>query len=89
MTVQWRFWLGFGTTLMFFTIALVIGNYTSKQIRLSEQWVTHTHEVLTVLEAVTSEIKDAETGQRGHLLTSKETYLEPYNSALSNAPIRL
>ena len=31
-------------------------------------------------------LKDAETGQRGFLLTGRETYLEPYTSAISNIP---
>jgi CHASE3 domain sensor protein len=59
------------------------------QKTLSERWVTHTHQVLSAIEAVSSELKDAETGQRGYLLTSKEAYLEPYLSALSNVPVRL
>ncbi len=49
----------------------------------NEQWVSHTHEVLTELEATLSTLKDAETGQRGYLLTGEERYLEPYNSAIA------
>jgi CHASE3 domain sensor protein len=33
------------------------------------------------LETVLSTLKDAETGQRGYLLTAKDTYLEPYEAA--------
>jgi PAS domain S-box-containing protein len=33
-----------------------------------------------------SALKDAETGQRGFLLTGEEQYLEPYHHALSDAP---
>ncbi len=36
-----------------------------------------------------SEIEDAETGQRGYLLTGKETYLEPYTSARAALPVEL
>ena len=28
-------------------------------------------------------MKDAETGQRGYLLTGKESYLEPYTAAVA------
>ncbi|HEY9669251.1 MAG TPA: CHASE3 domain-containing protein [Coleofasciculaceae cyanobacterium] len=38
--------------------------------------------ILQRLEAVLSSIKDAETGQRGYLLTGQESYLKPYNSAV-------
>ena len=44
-------------------------------------WVKHTSRVLTELEATLSIIKDAETGQRGYLLTGDKSYLEPYNQA--------
>ncbi len=33
-----------------------------------------------------SELRDAETGERGFLLTGQESYLEPYRSALSEIP---
>ncbi len=43
----------------------------------------HTHEVLQVLESIISNMSDAETGQRGYLLTGELKYLEPYNSGVS------
>lgn len=49
----------------------------------NERWVSHTHRVLTELEATLSTLKDAETGQRGYLLTGEERYLEPYHSAIA------
>jgi len=52
-------------------------------IKTSNQ-VTHSQEVINHLEDVLSQMKDAETGQRGYLLTGKESYLEPYHTALNN-----
>jgi PAS domain S-box-containing protein len=43
-----------------------------------------TQERLTKLEELLSQVKDAETGQRGYLLTGDERYLEPYKAALAN-----
>jgi signal transduction histidine kinase len=48
----------------------------------NDQAVTHTHKVLSSLTNVFSTLKDAETGQRGFLITGEERYLEPYNAAL-------
>lgn len=48
--------------------------------------VTHTLEVLQALEAVLSKLKDAETGQRGLLLTGEDRYLEPYTRAKLELP---
>ncbi|MFT3837940.1 MAG: response regulator [Myxococcaceae bacterium] len=45
--------------------------------------VTQTMEATQRLEALSSLLKDAETGQRGFLLTGAERYLEPYNQALT------
>ena len=41
-----------------------------------------------LLEFVSS-LKDAETGQRGFVITGKEEYLEPYNDALAKIPLQL
>jgi len=43
--------------------------------------VDHTREVVIELEHTLSVLKDAETGQRGYLLTSKARYLDPYRAA--------
>jgi signal transduction histidine kinase/DNA-binding response OmpR family regulator/CHASE3 domain sensor protein len=48
--------------------------------------VTHTLETVDQLEAVLSLVKDAETGQRGFLLSGEESYLEPYINAKSQLP---
>jgi CHASE3 domain sensor protein len=47
-------------------------------------WVIHTHKVQESLESLLSHLKDAETGQRGYLITGEDSYLEPFNISLSN-----
>ena len=44
----------------------------------------HSYEVLRQLEATLSDMKDAETGQRGYLLTGNNRYLEPFQTALGS-----
>src|SRR5437867_3887400 len=41
---------------------------------------SHTYVVLQHLEGVLSILKDAETGQRGYIITGEERYLEPYHN---------
>jgi signal transduction histidine kinase/CHASE3 domain sensor protein/CheY-like chemotaxis protein len=55
----------------------------------AEQWAVHTHQVLESREFLVSQLKDAETGQRGYLLTGEARYLEPYNSAIDAIPVAL
>ena len=47
---------------------------------------THTLAVMQRIDGLLSSVKDAETGQRGYLLTDRETYLEPYNNARADIP---
>lgn len=51
--------------------------------RTAREWTTHTRIVLLNLETFLSLVNDAETGQRGYLLTHKESYLEPYEQSIS------
>ena len=43
--------------------------------------ITRAYDVLVRLQRVFSFVKDAETGQRGYLLTGAESYLDPYEKA--------
>jgi len=71
-------------------VALVIDAglalHNIREVAVSLQWVSHTNEVLARLEAVLSTLKDAETGQRGYLLTGEASYLEPYREAVDRLP---
>ena len=49
----------------------VLSLHNIREVATSVQWVSHTNEVLTRLEVVLSTLKDAETGQRGYLLTGE------------------
>ena len=56
--------------------------------RLNDQ-VQRTHEVKEELSAVLRLTVDAETGQRGYLLTDDPIYLQPYQEATSQIESRL
>lgn len=73
--------VGFGTTL---TILVINAGITYRNIQTAiatSNWVSHTNEVLAALEGTLSTLKDAETGQRGYLITGRENFLQPYNTA--------
>ena len=48
--------------------------------------VDRTRQILQHTEGLLSTVKDAETGQRGFLITGDDQYLEPYNSAIVAVP---
>jgi methyl-accepting chemotaxis protein len=48
--------------------------------------VTHTHDVLRSAANMLSLMKDAETGQRGFVITGSDAFLEPHQAALAALP---
>ena len=41
-------------------------------------WVEHVHDVREQLDHLLTDLQDAETGQRGFIITGEESYLDPY-----------
>ena len=66
---------------IFATVGLISYRGTTNVIEAA-RWETHTYQVLAELEELISQIKDAETGQRGYVITGDKRYLEPYNAAI-------
>ncbi|HEY2804970.1 MAG TPA: CHASE3 domain-containing protein [Gemmatimonadales bacterium] len=54
---------------------------SSHLLASNEARVSQSLELLNALETVLSDITDAETGQRGYLITGRPEYLEPFNRA--------
>jgi PAS domain S-box-containing protein len=49
-------------------------------------WARHAIRVLQQVSVVLQHVADAETGQRGYILTGDPAYLEPYTDAVSDMP---
>jgi len=75
--------------IAFFLISGAVAYFNLQSLRENNAKVVHSHEVIVALDELLSRTQDAETGQRGFLLTNNERYLEPYNSALVAIPQKL
>ena len=73
---------GLAAALVFFLISGGVAYLNIQTIKQDNLRIVHSHQVITTLDGILSSVKDAETGQRGFLLTDDEHYLEPYNAAL-------
>jgi len=51
---------------------------------VSAQSVAHTYAVTTELAEMVATLVDAETGQRGFVITGDDRYLQPYRSAIAD-----
>jgi len=82
LSIQRKIILGFALTFSLIIIVSLSGYYSAFRLRETNQQALQGGKVLTTLEEVLAEITDAETGERGYLLTGKPRYLEPYKQAV-------
>jgi len=81
MTFKNKITIGFGAALTILILVSVVSFMSLSQNGNDRAWVTHTYVVLEKLDAVLTNLIDAETGQRGYIITGEVSYLEPYNNA--------
>src|ERR1700728_4371028 len=81
-TVGRRLVAGFGLSALTLVAVAVVSYRNASLFIENDGCVAHSHQVRTELADLLSELKDAETAQRGFLLTADESYLEPYKVAL-------
>jgi len=81
--------LKFSLLLGFLFLAAIFNSILTFQLEVYGEeklkWVIHTHEVLNETQLLSGAMKDAETGQRGYILTTNSAYLEPYHYGVRTA----
>src|SRR5690606_8931556 len=82
-TIGLKIGCGLGLALLAITIIGSAAYRSTSNLTQAMEEVDHSHRVIESLEQLLSTIKDAETGQRGFLISGDNVYLEPYISALS------
>ena len=74
--------------------AVLVGNaavsvFRTAQLRHESAAVLHSNELLLALDNVLSLVKDAESGQRGYVITGDPEYLAPYRAAVASIQAQL
>jgi diguanylate cyclase (GGDEF)-like protein/PAS domain S-box-containing protein len=82
-TVEKKIVTGFGLMLAALIVVGVVSYRNTRQLLRDSNRVAHSHDILDELNGTLSTMKDAETGQRGFIITGDEQYLEPYNTSIS------
>ncbi len=74
--------------LGFLVLAAIVGtrSWMIESQREDNREARQSFDIESRLLAMLSTVQDAETGQRGFLLTGEDAYLEPYSSALKSLP---
>lgn len=71
---------GFAVAVMVLVLLGVFSYVTSAGFISSAGLVTHSYKVLRELDGIIQAMTDAETGQRGYLITGMDSYLQPFDS---------
>ena len=81
MQINWTFGrklaAGFAIAVLTLVVIGIAGYKSTAHLIENDRWVAHTHEVRTKLADLLSFLKDAETGQRGFVITGDEGFIEP------------
>ncbi|RZK38284.1 MAG: response regulator [Pedobacter sp.] len=73
--------LGLGLSLILLILSSLASYISIRNLIRNSELVAHSNEVIGGLDNMISTLKDAETGQRGFLLTNNKAFLEPYIGA--------
>ncbi len=84
LTLNQKILAGFITSSLILFLVALISFKNSEKYAATNKMVNHTHEVLYELEQILVASVDAETGERGYIITGNDTYLEPFVRAKSD-----
>ncbi|HEY6085730.1 MAG TPA: CHASE3 domain-containing protein, partial [Nitrospira sp.] len=73
---------GFAVTIAAILFSMWVAYDNLRIVRESRDQVMSSRQIITELASVMSTMKDAETGQRGYVITGEQEYLEPYETAI-------
>ncbi|BCQ26201.1 CHASE3 domain-containing protein [Caballeronia sp. NK8] len=89
---RWRIRESFDWRVVPLTALVIVAAATSygyHRILLAQRdWIEHTYQVMSTLETTLQLMTDAETGQRGYILTVNEAYLRPYLQAIDDVRVQ-
>jgi PAS domain S-box-containing protein len=82
-------WITTGAILFLVVIASAVLTVVSRELRAAREshaQAVHARETVEEVRVVLTELLNAETGERGYLLTGSEDFLEPYYAAERSLP---
>ncbi len=77
--------IGFGLSLLVLILSSAASFVSIRALLNSSKLVNHTNQVIQGLDEIMAIMRDAETGQRGFLLSGDEKFLQQYNGVTEKA----
>jgi len=86
VTLTVRLWAGFGLSAGALIAVITFWLINEQHAREHDELDQRTRQIIVDAGNLISEMKDAETGARGYVITGAVPYLEPYERAVSSVP---
>jgi len=78
LSTRHKILLGFAIPLSLFLLIAVFSYFSINNLLSTNAWVKHTHNVITKATELEKLMLDMETGERGFLITGKDSFLAPF-----------
>ncbi len=78
ISIGTKIYAGYALALAILTFIGITSYTNTHELLTDSKWVTRSNSVRNEIFSVLSALKDAETGQRGYIITGEERYLGPY-----------
>jgi len=78
LTIGTKIYTGYFLAILIIIFFGLTAYLNTGKLLSDSKWVTHSNEVKNNITSVLSAMQDAETGQRGFVITGNESYLAPY-----------
>ena len=82
-SIRMKLMAGFSAALPMMVIMGAMSFNSTVDLVDASNKVDHSHQVIRGLDLIESRLKDAETGQRGFVITGEDQYLEPFNVGIA------
>ncbi|SNS52761.1 PAS domain S-box-containing protein [Noviherbaspirillum humi] len=82
-----RVLMAYGLTAGVLVVSGITAVLNARSQQETAREITHAQDIALALERIENALSDAETGQRGFLLTGQEDYLDPYRAARGETSI--
>lgn len=76
---------GYFAGFILLLISCLVTLYTNRELTSQAKRVVNANQIVSNIEAMLSEVKDAETGNRGYLINHDSSFLKPYTGSKAKA----
>lgn len=86
MTIRLKLFMGFIVLIIIFVISFFVNQQLSSTVIRNSEYINKSEAVIRISNLLHKTLIDMQSGFRGYLLTSQESFLQPYHEAIKTIP---